>query len=154
MRNDHRVIQSVPDVPPKITLPKEYIRWKLEQEGHANAPAPIRIKSAEDLARLKKSLQDKEPQRELPFRVDSKGEIPTSNPESHEIKRSPILEQSKDPDYFLESINEKLEGIWNEIAETSKSFDRKMTELKGELASTKRMMRIALKASVLTRKGR
>jgi hypothetical protein len=92
----------------------------------------VPIRGKEDLDRLKRRLQHEEPAlKELPFknRINSKGKIPTSNPESHKVKKSPILEHSGDPDYFLESINNKLEVLANTVEDLRKDVTNKIDRI-------------------------
>jgi hypothetical protein len=115
---------------------------------------PYVPQSGEALDKLRKRLQHETPDpKELPFknRIDARGKIPTSSPESHEKKKSPILERSKDADYFLESVNNRLEDLRNEIVELERSVERKTNELKQEVISVKNLVRLALRRD---KKGR
>jgi hypothetical protein len=110
---------------------------------HYSENEPYVPQSAEVLDKLRKRLQQhettdpkvehsrSEAKGKLPFkhRLDSKGKIPTSNPESHKKKRSPVLESSGEPDYFLESINNKLEVLANTVEDLRKDVTNKIDRI-------------------------
>lgn len=60
-------------------------------------------------------------------------------------KRSPILERTKDPDYFLEATNNKLEDIRNEVVGVGTTIGKRLDRIDEEILSTKRLVRLGIK---------
>lgn len=60
-------------------------------------------------------------------------------------KRSPILERSKDPDYFLQKTNDQLEDIRNEVVGVGTTIGKRLDRIDEEILSTKRLVRLGIK---------